>query len=64
MIESTDRLAWTQNRDNGMGDGFEAYKDKQPSHRTLRPLIKNYYESPKYTDMIKKGLEVAGTASA
>ncbi len=53
MASSTDRLAWTQNRDNGMGDGFQAFKDKQPSHRTLRPLIIGYYESKKYKDVLK-----------
>jgi hypothetical protein len=56
MKDSTDRLAWTQNRDQGMGNGFEAFKDKQPSHTTLRPLIKNYYESKKYKDVLTEGL--------
>lgn len=57
MSSSTDRLAWTQNRDQGRGDGFQAFKDKQPSHRTLRLLQIGYYEGKKYSDMLKvKGM--------
>lgn len=56
MKDSTDRLAWTQNRQEGMGDGFQAFKDKQPSHTTLRPLQIGYYEGKKYRD----ALEVKG----
>ncbi len=53
MASSTDRLAWTQNRDQGRGDGFQAFKDKQPSHRTLRPLQIGYYEGKKYQDLLQ-----------
>jgi hypothetical protein len=40
-----------------MGDGFQAFKDKQPSHNTLRPLQIGYYEGKKYQDVLKvKGM--------
>ena len=47
MIESSDRAAWTQYEDNGMGSGLNAYKHKQPSHKGRgekeRTLQRDYY---------------------
>ena len=57
MEDSSDRLAWTQNRDQGMGDGFQAFNDKQPSHNTKRMLQIDYYKGTKYKDALKvKGM--------
>jgi hypothetical protein len=35
MIESSDRLAWTQYRDGGAGtgNGLQSFRDKQPDKR-------------------------------
>ena len=47
MIESSDRAAWTQTEDQGMGSGFNAFKHKQPSHNGRsekeRHLQRDYY---------------------
>jgi hypothetical protein len=47
MIESTDRAAWTQYEEDGMGSGFHAFKHKQPNCKSNkavdRVLRKDYY---------------------
>lgn len=53
LASSTDRLAWKPIREQGMGNGLYAHKDKQPSHTTKRPLIRNYYQSAKYKDTLR-----------
>ena len=53
LTSSTDRLAWGQTREQGMGSGFAVYDDKQPSHITKRPLIRDYYQSAKYKDTLR-----------
>ena len=47
MVESTNRLAWLPTRENGRGNGFLAFRDKQPetgtSDKKDRALQKDYY---------------------
>jgi hypothetical protein len=44
MLESSDRVAWTQHREggSGIGSGLLAYKDKQPDKRM--PLVKGFFD--------------------
>lgn len=53
LTSSTDRLAWNQTREQGMGSGLSVHNDKQPSHITKRPLIKDYYLSAKYKSTLR-----------
>ena len=40
--ESSNRPAWTQTLDQGMGSGLEAFNHKQPQHAD-EPLKRNHY---------------------
>ncbi len=53
MQDSTDRLAWQQTREQGMGSGFTVHNDKQPAASSDRPLIRGYYKSKKYQDILR-----------
>ena len=56
MQDSTDRLAWMSTREQGMGSGLAVHNDKQPSCFSTcsgRPLIRSYYKSKKYADMLR-----------
>ena len=53
LASSTDRLAWQSTREQGMGNGLTVHNDKQPSHNTKRPLVRNYYQSAKYKDTLR-----------
>lgn len=53
LMSSTDRLAWNQTKEQGMGSGFNVHDDKQPSHITKRPLIRDYYLSAKYKNTLR-----------
>lgn len=53
LSSSTDRLAWQQTKEQGMGSGFTVHNDRQPSHTTKRPLIRDYYKSAKYKDILR-----------
>ncbi len=53
MQDSTDRMAWQQTRAQVMGSGFTVHNDKQPAASSDRPLIRNYYKSKKYEDMLR-----------
>ncbi len=55
LQSSTDRLAWTSTREQGMGSGFNVHMDKQPAASSERPLIRDYYKSKKYADMLRVG---------
>ena len=53
MKASTDRLAWTQTRTSeGMGNGLETFKDKQPVSRKHLPGILGYYEGEEYKETL------------
>ena len=52
LSSSTDRLAWQSTREQGMGSGLNVYMDKQPAASNNRPLIKDYYLSEKYKDLL------------
>ena len=52
LQSSTDRLAWMSTREQGMGSGLKVHNDKQPAASSERPLIRNYYTSKKYADML------------
>ena len=53
MQDSTDRLAWQPTREQGMGSGFTIHNDKQPAASSDRPLIRGYYKSKKYQDILR-----------
>lgn len=53
LSSSTDRLAWQQTREQGMGSGLTVHNDKQPAASNNRPLIRDYYKSNKYKDMLR-----------
>ncbi len=53
LQSSTDRLAWMPTREQSMGSGFTVHNDKQPAASSERPLIRNYYTSKKYADMLR-----------
>ncbi len=53
LSSSTDRLAWMSTREQGMGSGLTVHNDKQPAASTERPLIRDYYTSKKYEDMLR-----------
>lgn len=53
MKDSADRMAWMSTREQGMGSGFEVYSDKQPAASSERPLIRDYYKSKKYQDILR-----------
>ncbi len=53
MQDSTDRMAWLSTREQGMGSGFEVHMDKQPAASSERPLIRDYYTSKKYQDILR-----------
>ena len=53
MQSSTDRLAWQQTREQGTGSGFAVHNDKQPAASNDRPLIRDYYKSKKYEDILQ-----------
>jgi hypothetical protein len=53
MKDSTDRLAWTQTRTSeGMGSGFDVFKDKQPESRKHIPGVLGYYEGEEYKETL------------
>ncbi len=56
LTSSTDRLAWKPTREQGMGSGFTVHDDKQPAASSNRPLIRNYYQSSKYKDILRVDL--------
>lgn len=39
--ESTERMAWTQTIQQGMGNGLDAYRHKQPTEK--HPILIDYY---------------------
>lgn len=53
LTSSTDRLAWSQTREQGMGSGLAVHNDKQPNHETRRPLMRDYYLSNKYKSILR-----------
>ncbi len=58
MIESSDRLAFTQYRNggDGTGSGLLSFNDKQPDKRL--PLVRNYFaDITKYANIadLRKG---------
>ncbi|KKN32342.1 hypothetical protein LCGC14_0814910 [marine sediment metagenome] len=53
LSSSTDRLAWQPTREQGRGSGFTVHNDKQPAASSNRPLIRDYYKSKKYADMLR-----------
>ncbi len=56
LSSSTDRLAWMSTREQGMGSGLAVHNDKQPSSYhspSNRPLIRGYYKSKKYEDILR-----------
>lgn len=53
ISSSTDRLAWMPTREQGMGSGFTVHNDKQPLFPSRRPLIRKYYKSRKYEDILR-----------
>jgi len=56
LSSSTDRLAWMSTKEQGMGSGFEVHNDKQPSCFSTcsgRPLLRDYYNSKKYQDILR-----------
>ncbi len=53
LTSSTDRLAWNQTREQGMGSGLAIHNDKQPAASSDRPLIRDYYKSKKYQDILR-----------
>ena len=56
LSSSTDRLAWMSTREQGMGSGLKVHNDKQASCYSTcsgRPLIRGYYKSEKYQDILR-----------
>ncbi|KKL63968.1 hypothetical protein LCGC14_2169790 [marine sediment metagenome] len=53
LSSSTDRLTWQPTREQGMGSGFTVHNDKQPTASSNRPLIRGYYKSKKYQDILR-----------
>ncbi len=53
ISSSTDRLAWMSTREQGMGSGLKVHGDKQPAASSERPLIRDYYKSKKYQDILR-----------
>ncbi len=53
LSSSTDRLAWQSTREQGMGSGLKVHNDKQQSASSDRPLIRDYYKSKKYQDILR-----------
>ena len=53
ISSSTDRLAWMPTREQGMGSGFTVHNDKQQSASSERPLLRGYYKSKKYEDILR-----------
>ncbi len=53
ITSSTDRLAWQSTREQGMGSGFTVHMDKQPAASSERPLLRDYYKSKKYEDILR-----------
>ncbi len=53
ISSSTDRLAWMSTREQGMGSGLAVHNDKQPAASSERPLIRDYYKSKKYQDILR-----------
>ena len=53
IASSTDRLAWQSTREQSMGSGFDVHMDKQPTASSNRPLIRGYYKSKKYQDILR-----------
>ncbi len=53
ITSSTDRLAWKPTREQGMGSGLTVHDDKQPAASSDRPLIRGYYKSKKYQDILR-----------
>ncbi len=53
LSSSTDRLAWLFTREQGMGSGLTVHNDKQPAASSDRPLIRGYYKSKKYQDILR-----------
>ena len=44
MLESSDRVAWTQHRNGGAGtgSGLQSFRDKQPDKR--QPAVTGYFD--------------------
>jgi len=44
MLESSDRVAWTQHRNggDGTGSGLQSFRDKQPDKR--QPAVVGYFD--------------------
>ena len=53
LSSSTDRLAWLSTREQGMGSGLTVHNDKQPAASANRPLLRGYYKSKKYEDILR-----------
>ena len=53
LSSSTDRLAWMSTREQGVGSGLTVHNDKQPAASSDRPLIRGYYKSKKYEDILR-----------
>lgn len=53
LASSTDRVAWLSTREQGMGSGLNVHMDKQPAASSERPLIRDYYKSKKYQDILR-----------
>ncbi len=53
MKDSADRMAWMSTREQGMGSGLTVHNDKQPAASFDRPLIRDYYKSKKYQDILR-----------
>ncbi|KKL84507.1 hypothetical protein LCGC14_1964100 [marine sediment metagenome] len=53
IASSTDRLAWQSTREQGMGSGLTVHMDRQPAASSGRPLIRGYYKSKKYQDILR-----------
>ncbi len=53
MKDSADRMAWMSTREQGMGSGLTVHNDKQPAASSDRPLIRGYYKSKKYQDILR-----------
>ncbi len=53
LSSSTDRSAWQQTREQGMGSGLTVHNDKQPAASANRPLLRGYYKSKKYEDILR-----------
>ena len=53
MQDSIDRMAWVSTREQGTGSGFTVHMDKQSAASFDRPLIRDYYTSKKYEDILR-----------